>query len=77
MAFDEIRLAAAGMPTVCIYLLEVLHLLEESMQAARSDAGCDALRDQARLVRDGAGEADLLPHDRQRIEDAHRSRFGD
>lgn len=75
LAFDEIRLAAVGMPTVCIYLLEVLALLAESLRD-RPASVVDPLRTQAVLVRDGASAADLLPHDRRRIEDAYDSRFG-
>lgn len=75
LAFDEIRLAAQGMPTVCIYLLEVLDLLDGAL-ADRPATVTGGLRRQARLIRDGAQIADLLPHDRQRIEDAHRARFG-
>lgn len=75
LAFDEIRLAAVGMPTVCIYLLEVLALLAESLRD-RPASVVDPLRTQAELVRAGASAADLLPHDRRRIEDAYDSRFG-
>lgn len=74
LAFDEIRLAAVGMPTVCIYLLEVLALLTESLRD-RPDQVVAPLRAQAELVRAGAGAADLLPHDRRRIEDAFDARF--
>jgi uncharacterized membrane protein len=74
VAFDEVRLAAVGMPTVCIYLLEVLHLLDESVD----DDGPirDALRRQAALIRSGVDHADLGAHDADRIRDAHDRRFG-
>ncbi len=32
LAFDEIRLACAGMPTVQIYLLEIIWLLAQSLE---------------------------------------------
>ena len=75
LAFDEVRLAAAGMPTVCIYLLEVIALLSESLRD-RPPYVLEPLRTQAELIRDGAAIADLLPHDKQRIVDAFESRFG-
>ena len=76
LAFDEIRLAAEGMPTVCTYLLEVLHLIEASLDGHDADEAVTALRAQAGLIRDGADRADLLPHDRNRIREAHDARFG-
>ncbi len=76
MAFDEVRLAARGMPTVCIYLLELLQLLDRSLRHDECPAAIDALRQQARLVREGASDADLLPHDRRRVEEAYDRRFG-
>lgn len=75
LAFDEIRLASVGMPTVCIYLLEVLDLLSESLRE-RPASVIEPLREQAALIRDGARNADLLPHDHRRVEDAVASRFG-
>lgn len=75
LAFDEIRLAARGMPTVCIYLLEVLDLLVRALRGRPSEI-TDPLRAQAELVRASAAEADLLDHDRARIEDAYEARFG-
>lgn len=75
LAFDEIRLAARGLPTVCIYLLEVLDLLVRAMSERPSDV-TEPLRSQAALVRASAAAADLLPHDRTRIEEAYDSRFG-
>lgn len=75
LAFDEIRLASRGMPTVCIYVLEVLDLLTEALRD-RPASVTGSLRTQAALVRDGAANADLLDHDRLRIEDAYDARFG-
>ncbi|MCJ7779578.1 MAG: DUF2254 domain-containing protein, partial [Acidimicrobiia bacterium] len=50
LAFDEIRLASAGMPTVHIYLLEILHLLTASIAStANTDEATAALRSQADL----------------------------
>ncbi len=75
LAFDEIRLAATGMPTVCIYLLEVLALLDEALRDRPAEVTA-GLRHQASLVRQGAEAASLLDHDRRRIEDAYDARFG-
>ena len=75
IAFDEVRHAAAGMPAVAVYLLEVLHLLD---QRAGSDPGVhEALAHQAALIRAAARRADLLPEDVRRVEEAHDRRFGE
>jgi uncharacterized membrane protein len=74
LAFDEVRLSATGMPTVAIYLLEVLQLLDE--RAGHQAEVHDALLGQAALIRAGVDSADLLPADAARIRDAHDRRFG-
>ena len=77
LAFDEVRLSATGMPTVCIYLFEVLHLLEESIDVDGDATGArSAIRRQAALIRSGLDHADLGAHDADRIRDAHDRRFG-
>ena len=57
LAFDEIRLASAGMPTVQIYLLEILHLLADSLGSGAScgSGGCvaESSRSRRRGQRDG------------------------
>lgn len=75
LAFDEIRIAATGLPTVCVYILELLHLLDVSIPDEHHDAR-SALRQQAALVRASADLADLTDHDTERIRDAHDQRFG-
>ena len=75
MAFDEVRLAALGMPTVCVYLFEVLNLLHQSVDGGSAEAS-EAIRRQAALIRAGADRSDLGPEDAQRIRDAHDRRFG-
>lgn len=72
-AFDEVRLAAAGLPTVQIYLLEILHLL--SMSLADESPVREVLEEQARLVVEMVDD-DLPELDRNRVRDAHRDRFG-
>lgn len=74
LAFDEVRLSARGMPTVLVYLLEVLHLLEE--RAGTTPGAREALRAQAALIREEVDRADLLPHDAERVRSAHDRRFG-
>ena len=77
VAFDEVRLAAIGMPTVCVYLLEVLHLLAEAVDVDGDRGGAGAaIRRQAALIRAGVDHADLGAHDADRIRDAHDRRFG-
>ena len=75
LAFDEIRLASAGMPTVQIYLLEILHLLEVSLPATTSVEMIAALRSQADLVLEVSEMANLPALDHQRVRSAHRDRF--
>lgn len=78
VAFNEVRLAATGMPTVSVYMLEVLHLLDEAIDA--SDEGlADAraeIRRQAALIRSGVDHTDLGAYDADRIRGAHDRRFG-
>ncbi|NNE10616.1 MAG: DUF2254 domain-containing protein [Ilumatobacter sp.] len=76
LAFDEVRLAARGLPRVCLYLLELISLIDESLGDVITDDAREALRSQARLIRDGADGADLSDHDRRRVTDAWEQRFG-
>lgn len=76
LAFGEIRRTAAGLPTVCTYLLEALHLLHESLLDTGHPDRASALRLQAELVLAGAERADLLPADLEEVRAAHRRRFG-
>lgn len=75
LAFDEIRLASAGMPTVQIYLLEILHLLADSLGSGATAETVSALRSQADLVLELNDLADLPALDRERVRSAHRARF--
>ena len=76
LAFDEVRLAAAGMPTMHIYLLEILHLLTVSLGTTGRDEALAALRSQADLVLEVSELADLPAGDHERVRSAHRARFG-
>lgn len=75
LAFDEIRRAAAPHPTVCIYVLEALHLLIEATGPDLTDPARDAIDRQAHLVLTGSRAADTLPADHALVADAHRARF--
>lgn len=75
LAFDEVRRAAATMPTVCIYLLEALELLTEVAEA--ESPGCrEALRHQAVLVVAGCAAADNLAADLGGVQHVFQTRFG-
>lgn len=76
LAFDEVRLAAAGQPTVSIYLLELLHLLDQVAVSGPGGDDCPAVRRQAALIRTSADHPDLGAHDADRIRRAHDRRFG-
>lgn len=74
LAFDEVRQSAAGMPAVCIYLLESLELLTETI----NDSGtgwAESLRHQAELVVAGCAAAGNLPADVRDVEQAFQMRF--
>lgn len=76
LAYDEIRRAAAPLPTVCVYLLESISLLAESLRSTGLDDRVPPLRRQADLVLAGAESAELLPADLELVRVAHRKRFG-
>jgi uncharacterized membrane protein len=75
LAFDETRRAAAGQPTVCIYLLEALDLLNEAVRAQGRPQRGLALVEQARLVVAGCEAVDLIPSDHAMVRDAYAHRF--
>lgn len=74
LAFDEVRLAAVGQPTVLVYLLEALALLAEVFDDDHPEVHA-ALERQAALVVEVATIGDLPAPDRERVRDAHRRRF--
>ncbi|MEQ8719181.1 MAG: DUF2254 domain-containing protein [Acidimicrobiales bacterium] len=76
LAFDETRRAAVAQPTVCIYLLEALHLISEALHSAGLSDRCGPLVEQARLIAKGASmSADLLAEDIESVQVAHAKRF--
>ncbi len=76
LSFDEVRRAAAGMPTVCVYLLESIELLVLALRSEDLDRRTRPLLDQARLIVAGCEEADVLFDDLQMVRDAYTKRFG-
>lgn len=75
LAFDELRRAAAPHPAVCVYLLEALRLLSDSLTAARLGDRVALLHEQARLVVAGAEQAGGLDEDVEQVREAWRRRF--
>ncbi len=75
LAFGELRRAAATQPTVCIYLLEALHLLREGLDATGLSSRTAVLVEQARLVVAGCEAADVLPADLDDVRSAYDKRF--
>lgn len=67
LTFDETRRAAAPHPTVCLYLLDTLARLRDSVLASGLSNGVEALERQARMVRDGIESEANLPADRGRV----------
>lgn len=77
LAFDEVRIASAGQPTVLIYLLDALHQIEKSLADRAHPDAVDALRRQAGLIRsmnEGAGQQEP---DRERVREAYAQRYDD
>ncbi len=75
LAFDEMRVVASGQPAVCIYLLEAMALLHESLTVAGRTSQASLVEIQAGLVVAGCESADVLPADVERVRDAHSKRF--
>ncbi len=75
LAFDETRRAAAGQPAVCIYLLEAIVLVYETLKSyGLSDRGGELIN-QARLIAEGNEAAGLLPADLQLVRNTYAKRF--
>lgn len=76
LAFDETRRAAATQPAVCVYLLEALHLLNETLRSAGLRDRGGALVEQARLIAKGASmSSELLPEDIEAVQAGFAKRF--
>ncbi len=76
LAFEETRRAAAAQPAVCVYLLEALHLVNESLRSAGFTDRRGAPVEQARLIAKGASLSSvLLIEDIESVQAAHAKRF--
>jgi len=75
LAFDETRRAASNQPTVCIYLLEAIALIRESLDAAGLSDRTDALVEQGYLIAAGCRTSSLLSADVDLVEEAFAKRF--
>ncbi len=77
LAYDELRIAAASQPAVCIYLLESISLLRRSLDEQHQQAVGSLLRDQASLVLEACERTGLAPHDTERVRHIYAEHFGD
>lgn len=75
LTFDEVRRAAAPHPTVCVYLLEAIETLHESLHVAGLTDRLQPLEHQAALVVEGCEATDQTLHDMQIVRDAYNKRF--
>ncbi len=75
LAFDEVRIASADQPTVLIYLLDVLHQVEQSLADLVRPGAVAALRRQASMIREINERADVLEPDRERVRAAFARRY--
>lgn len=76
LALSELRAAAAALPMVSIYLLE---MIAGVIEAAEADGGADRVRPllaQAHLVLRHVEAADIVEPDRRRVRHAHAKLFG-
>ncbi len=71
LAFDEVRIASVDQPTVLIYLLDVLHGVEQSIAALDRPGAVRALRRQVDLIRVMNEGADAPELDRERVRVAY------
>lgn len=76
LAYDEIRLAAAPHPTVCIYVLESIHLVGQSLADDVDPDVVARLHDHARLVVQECERSDHAPHDLERVRRVFTHHFG-
>ena len=74
LAFDEVRIASAEQPTVLIYLLDVLHHVEQSLAGLHRPGAVMALHSQADLIREMNETADVPEPDRDRVRAAYARR---
>lgn len=76
IAFDEVRLAAAELPTVLVHLLDMAHQVVEALEGRNRPEAVAALRRQAALLAEVGERAEVPEPDRRRVREAHQERFG-
>ncbi|MDQ6727590.1 MAG: DUF2254 domain-containing protein [Actinomycetota bacterium] len=76
LTFDETRRAAAGQPTVCIYLIEAIDLVRETLASSGLPDRTGVLVEEAGLIVAGCEAAGLLPSDLALVRSAYSRRFG-
>ncbi len=75
LAFDEVRIASAAQPTVLIYLLDVLHHVEQALVELDRPGAVLALRSQAELILSMNETSDVPEPDRERVRAAYARRY--
>ncbi len=76
LAFDEVRIASVDQPTVLIYLIDVLHQVEQSLAGLHRPRAVQALRHQVESIRASNEAADVAEADRERVRVAYDRRYG-
>jgi uncharacterized membrane protein len=77
LAYDEVRKCAASSPTVCVYLLESLRLIRDSLRAHGLHQRAPEIERQVRLIEHGCLLTSQVPDDHRFITQARRDRFSD
>ena len=77
LAFDEVRIASVDQPTVLIYLLDVLHQIEQALADLHRPGAVASLRRQADLIRAMNEQAEVPKPDRERVRAAYAQRYED
>jgi len=77
LAYDEVRRCAASSPTVCVYLLESLRQIRESLKAQGLEDRAPEIERQAHLIEQGCLLSQQVDADHQFIRQARIDRFPD
>ncbi|MBX3314350.1 MAG: DUF2254 domain-containing protein [Actinobacteria bacterium] len=76
LSLSELRVAAAGLPAVIMYIFEMVEVVVEAARAAGREERAEPFLTEARHLRDQARDAGLSDHDLARVETAYTKRFG-
>ena len=77
LAYDEARKCAASSPTVCVYLMESLRLIRESLRAQGLEFRAPEIERQVRLIEEGCLRTNQIKDDHLFITQARKDRFSD